>query len=124
MSIERIKRHFDFIEMKDTNTKAFTHSFVLQIRPNDKGITRVGFTVSKKIAKHAVMRNHLRRQMREIVRLSPKLQELYPSHDLVLIARSEALNRTYTQLTEDFAYLLTHVKDVSNDPPREHKKHR
>ena len=116
MTLERIKRHFDFIEMKDTNTKAFTHSFVLQIRPNDKGTTRVGFTVSKKIAKHAIVRNKLRRQMREIVRLSPKLQELYPSHDLVLIARSDALNRTYQQLTEDFEYLLTHVKDISNEP--------
>lgn len=116
MTLERIKRHFDFIEMKDTNTKAFTHSFVLQIRPNDKGITRVGFTVSKKIAKQAIMRNHLRRQMREIVRLSSKLITLYPSHDLVLIARSEALNRTYQQLTEDFDYLLTHVKDMSDEP--------
>lgn len=115
MILQRIKRHFDFVEMKDTNTKAFTHSFVLQIRPNDKGITRIGFTVSKKIAKHAVMRNHLRRQMREIARLSSKLSELYPSHDLVLIARSEALNRTYQQLTEDFDYLLTHVKDVSDE---------
>ena len=113
MILERIKRHFDFIEMKDTNTKAFTHSFVLQIRPNDKGITRVGFTVSKRIAKHAVVRNRLRRQMREIVRLCPKLQELYPSHDLVLIARSEALNRTYQQLSQDFDYLLTHVKDAN-----------
>lgn len=115
MTLERIKRHFDFIEMKDTNTKAFTHSFVLQIRPNDKGTTRVGFTVSKKIAKHAIVRNKLRRQMREIVRLSSKLQELYPNHDLVLIARSGALNRTYQQLTEDFEYLLTHVKDMSNE---------
>ena len=115
MTLERIKRHFDFIEMKAANKKAFTHSFVLQIRPNDKGTTRVGFTVSKRIAKHATQRNRLRRQMREIVRLSPKLQNLYPSHDLVLIARSEALNRTYQQLTEDFEYLLTHVKDVSNE---------
>lgn len=115
MALERIKRHFDFIEMKDTNTKAFTHSFVLQIRPNDKGSTRLGFTVSKKIAKHAVVRNHLRRQMREIVRLSPKLPELYPSHDLVLIARTDALNRTYQQLSQDFEYLLTHVKDMTNE---------
>ena len=115
MTLQRIKKHFDFIEIKDTNTKAFTHSFVLQIRPNDKGTTRVGFTVSKRIAKHAVARNHLRRQMREIVRLCPKLQELYPSHDLVLIARSEALNRTYQQLNDDFNYLLTHVKDTSSE---------
>ncbi len=115
MVLERIKRHFDFVEMKDTNTKAFTHSFVLQIRCNTKNTTRVGFTVSKRIAKHAVIRNRLRRQMREIVRLSPKLIKLYPSHDLILIAKEEALNRTYQQLAQDFEYLLTHVKDFSNE---------
>jgi ribonuclease P protein component len=115
MTIQRIKRHFDFIEIRQTPTKAFTKSFVLQIRPNDKGNTRVGFTVSKKISKKAVIRNRLRRQMREIVRLSKKLPELYPSHDLVLIAREEALNRSYKELSGDFYYLLTHVKDVSNE---------
>jgi ribonuclease P protein component len=115
MTLERIKRHFDFIEIKGTNTKSFTHSFVLQIRPNDKGVTRVGFTVSKKIAKHAVVRNRLRRQMREIVRLCPTLQEKYPSHDLILIAREEALNRPYQQLTEDFEYLLTHFHKMDDE---------
>ena len=121
MTLEHIKKHFDFVKIKDTNTKAFTHSFVLQIRPNDKGITRVGFTVSKRIAKHAVVRNRLRRQMREIVRLCHKLQELYPSHDLVLIARSEALNRTYQQLSDDFNYLLTHVKDTSDESDKNNR---
>ena len=111
----RMKRHFDFLEMKDTKIKAFTKSFVLQVRPNDKGQTCVGFTVSKKISKKAVVRNRLRRQMREIVRLSPDLQIKYPSHDVILIAREEALNRDYHQLTKDFAYLLDHVREVTND---------
>ena len=115
MTLVRIKRHFDFLEMRDAPTKAFTKSFVLQVRPNDKGVTRAGFTVSKKISKLAVVRNRLRRQMREIVRLSPDLQTKYPSHDVVLIARSEALNRDFSQLTKDFTYLLTHVHEVVDD---------
>lgn len=115
MTLVRIKRHFDFLEMKDTKTKAFTKSFVLQVRPNELGQTRTGLTVSKKISKKAVVRNRLRRQMREIVRLSPELQVKYPSHDVVLIAREEALNRDYQQLTKDFAYLLDHVHEVTND---------
>ena len=102
MTLVRIKRHLDFLEMRETKTKAFTKSFVLQVRPNDKGVTRVGFTVSKKISKLAVVRNRLRRQMREIVRLSPDLQRKYPSHDVILIARSEVLTRDYHQLVHDF----------------------
>ena len=114
MTLVRIKRHFDFLEMREATLKAFTHSFVLQVRPNQQGKTRIGFTVSKKISKLAVVRNRLRRQMREIARLSPNLQEKYPSHDLILIARSEALNRDFQQLTKDFAYLLAHVHEVTD----------
>ena len=115
MTLARIKRHFDFLEMRDAPFKAFTKSFVLQMRPNNKNETRVGFTVSKKIAKLAVIRNRLRRQMREIARLSPTLQEKYPSHDFVFIAREEALNRPYSQLTEDFEYLLTHFHQMDDE---------
>ena len=115
MGLIRIKRHFDFVEMKNAPFKAFTKSFVLQMRPNEKKTTRVGFTVSKKIAKSAVVRNRLRRQMREIVRLSPDLQQKYPSHDLILLARSEALEHSFSELTSDFAYLLTHVHQVSDE---------
>ena len=125
MTLVRIKRHFDFLEMRDTKTKAFTKSFVLQVRPNEKNETRTGLTVSKKISKKAVVRNRLRRQMNEIMRLSPDLQIKYPSHDVILIAREEALNRDYHQLTCDFAYLLDHVHEVTYDPKeQEHKKHR
>ena len=115
MPLVRLKRHFDFVEMREAPFKAFTKSFVLQMRPNDKNETRVGFTVSKKISKKAVVRNKLRRQMREIVRLSPTLQEKYPSHDLILIARSEALMRPYQQLTQDFDYLLTHLHKMDDE---------
>ena len=115
MPLVRIKRHFDFVEMRNAPFKAFTKSFVLQMRPNEKNETRVGFTVSKKIDKRAVVRNKLRRQMREIVRLSPTLLEKYPSHDLILIAREEALNRPYSQLTADFEYLLTHFHQMDDE---------
>ena len=115
MTLIRIKRHFDFVEMRNAPFKAFTKSFVLQMRPNKKNETRVGFTVSKKIAKSAVVRNRLRRQMREIVRLSSALQEKYSSHDLILIAREEALNRSYSQLTADFEYILTHLHEVNDE---------
>jgi len=115
MTLVRMKRHLDFVEMRNAPTKAFAKSFVLQVRPNDQGITRTGFTVSKKISKSAVVRNRLRRQMREIVRLSPEAQEKYPSHDLILVARNEALSRDYQQLSKDFSYLLNHVHEVADD---------
>ena len=109
MVLQRLKRHFDFIEMRDAPFKAFSHSFVLQMRPNDLNVTRVGFTVSKKISKFATQRNYLRRKLKEVVRLHPRLQDDYSSNDFVLIARKEALNRSYQELAKDFDYVLAHL---------------
>ena len=115
MVIQRLKRHFDFLEMRDTPLKAFTRTFVLQMRKNNKNQTRFGFTISKKISKLAVERNRLRRQMREIVRLNADITKQYPSHDFVLIARKEALNHSYQELERDFQYLLTHLETEIKD---------
>ena len=115
MVVKRLKKHFDFIEMRNAPFKSFTHTFVLQMRPNSLQQTRFGYTVSKKISKLATSRNRLRRQMREIVRLSTNLIGKYPSHDFVLIARKDALEHTYKELSKDFEYLLAHMKSQENN---------
>lgn len=115
MAVEKLKKHFDFMELKDTPFKSFTRHLVLQMKPNTLGNTRFGYTVSKKISKLATDRNRLRRQMRNIVRLHPQISNLYPSHDFVLIARKSALDCTYQELAKDFDYLLTHIQEKDSN---------
>lgn len=62
-------------------------------------LIRVGFSISKKVG-GAVVRNRLRRRLREICRLH--LDHLKAGWDLVLVARSEAGNTTYSELLEAF----------------------
>ncbi|MBP5343631.1 MAG: ribonuclease P protein component [Alphaproteobacteria bacterium] len=109
MPLKSLKRHFDFVEMRDAPFKAFSRTFVLQMRPNTLNVTRFGFTVSKKISKLATKRNYLRRTLREIVRHHPSVIQDYPSNDFVLIARKEALERSYQELARDFDYILAHL---------------
>ena len=61
---------------------------------------RVGFTVSKKVHKRAVVRNRIKRRLREIIRREAR-EWLRPGHDYVIVARREALELTYARLCEE-----------------------
>ena len=61
------------------------------------GRGRVGLTVSKKVG-NAVVRNAVKRRLREALRLH---QELWRARDVVVVARPEAAGRSFTELEAD-----------------------
>ncbi|MBE6933882.1 MAG: ribonuclease P protein component [Ruminococcaceae bacterium] len=74
--------------------------FVLYAHPNRLGQNRVGITVSKKLG-HAVVRNRVRRRLREIYRLHES--RFLPGWDIVVVARSRCVNADFQDLQR--AYL-------------------
>ena len=75
---------------------------VIYCRRNGSQENRIGFTVSKKLG-HAVVRNRVRRRLREIYRLHEA--EFRPGVDLVVVARSRAVQATYARLERSFLTL-------------------
>ncbi len=73
---------------------------VLYARPNRTATNRVGITASKKLGK-AVVRNRVRRRLREIYRLNEEL--FSPGWDIVVVARSRSVAADFHQLAD--AYL-------------------
>ena len=73
---------------------------VLYTRPNRTSTNRVGLTVSKKLGK-AVVRNRVRRRLREIYRLHEG--QFAPGWDIVVVARSRCVGADYEKMTA--AYL-------------------
>lgn len=75
---------------------------VLYARKNSLGINRVGITVSKKLG-HAVVRNRVRRRLREVYRLHEEL--FAPGWDIVVVARSRCIGADFQKLTQSYLSL-------------------
>ena len=73
---------------------------VLYCRRNGTQENRIGLTVSAKLG-HAVVRNRVRRRLREIYRLHES--QFQPGWDIVVVARSRAVDAPYKKL--EYAYL-------------------
>ncbi len=65
--------------------------------------TRIGITVGKRVG-GAVVRNRVKRRMREVLRL--RYSRIAPGWDLVFIARPRAANASYDDLAAAVADLL------------------
>ena len=72
----------------------------MYVRRNRLGENRVGITVSKKLGK-AVVRNRVRRRLREVYRLHES--RFLPGWDIVVVARGRAVDVSFSELTR--AYL-------------------
>ena len=75
---------------------------VLYARKNRTNGNRVGITVSKKLGK-AHIRNRIRRRIREVYRLNE--DRFRPGWDIVVVARSKALDAPFDKLTESYLSL-------------------
>lgn len=80
--------------------------FVLHYRPGSTGIARLGFVVAKKLAKHAVTRNLLKRLGREHFR---HVRASLPAHDMALRLAQKVDSATRAQLREDIASLFARL---------------
>jgi ribonuclease P protein component len=81
---EHLRRPADFQAVYDRRRSAADETLVVYARENGLPFSRVGLSVSRKFG-GAVVRNHIRRLMREAYRLGK--EELPTGFDLVLIPR-------------------------------------
>lgn len=82
----RLLRPADFAALRENSQRVSTRHFTAQYRPASAG-ARLGMAVSRKVSKLAVVRNRIRRQIRETFRLT---RALLPTTDILVIARPSA----------------------------------
>lgn len=93
--------------------------FVLQAAPLPPDLTfptiRVGFTVSRKVG-NAVVRNRVRRRLREVARLEIPGQAR-SDLDYVLVGRQAALGRDFGVLRQELHEALKRLKALAVATP-------
>ncbi len=94
-----LKKNSDFRRLYSKGKSAVTPHMVVYCRRNRLGLNRLGYTVSVKLG-HAVVRNRVRRRLREIYRLNASA--LKSGYDIVIVARSRCVESDYAAMDKAF----------------------
>ena len=98
-STTTVKENYEFRRMYAKGKSGVSSCLVVYYRKNRLGHNRLGVTVSTKLG-HAVVRNRVRRRIREIFRLSQgKMKQGY---DIIVVARTRAAHADYWELKRAF----------------------
>jgi ribonuclease P protein component len=117
----RLRRRSEFLRVQDKGMKIPADcllALVLPARPAVGSpasapnpvpvpVTRVGFTVSTKVG-NAVVRNRIRRRLRELFR--KRRQDFPKGLDMVLVARQSAAEADLARLTSSFERVVVELK--------------
>jgi ribonuclease P protein component len=101
----RLTRPEQYRTVYDAGSSAADRILVLRAIANGLEVSRFGISVSKKVG-NAVVRNRVKRLLREILRLSPVM----PGWDFIIIARRTSAESHYHQLEKSAHSLLTRLK--------------
>ncbi len=104
----RIHTDQDIKELVQTGKTFFLPQLTIKYAPNNDGVTKVGFIVSSKVDKKAVVRHRLTRRMREASRRL--LDDIRPGYSLLIIAKKAAIELSFEDLSKQLIFAFSQMK--------------
>lgn len=103
---ERIRKRKDFLFLYKKGNRYRGRYFSLIYLPNNLEFCRMAVVASKKIG-NAVMRNRIKRWMRDLFRRNKDL--LKNPVDIIIVAKKEAQDASWSKLKEDYVAAIETV---------------
>lgn len=118
MPMETIKNRGDFLSATAKGKRFSTGTIILQMlhraETHQAGpAPRFGFTVTKKMG-NAVIRNRIKRRLREAVRKIAPSHAL-SGHDYVLISRQKMIDCPFTDVLRDMEFAFSRIPTMKDN---------
>jgi len=86
----------------------FLPEFIIKYQKTKEKPSKIGFVVSTKVDKKAVVRNRIKRQMREAI--NSFLPNIKDDYSILIIARKKALELEFVIIVKQFKFALAKMK--------------
>lgn len=106
--VDRLKKRSEFLTAQRSGHKVVAKTIIVELARNRTDDIRVGFTVSKRVSKLAVIRNRIKRRLRAAA--DEAIPEIgIEGFDYVIVGRLSALNNDFETILKDLRYAVNRL---------------
>ncbi|MFH1405313.1 MAG: ribonuclease P protein component [Patescibacteria group bacterium] len=104
----RLRNDKDIKTLFDKGKSVFDVYCALRMKKNNISTSRFAVIVGTKVSKSAVIRNKLKRQVREAIH--PHVQEIVGGYDIAMIIQKKAVGRKFSEIQDHVLSVLKKAK--------------
>lgn len=110
--INRLKKRYQFNYVYKSGEHFSGEHIVLYVVSSKTKNIKVGLAVTRKIG-HAVVRNRVRRRLREIIK--KQVPNLKQNYNIIVVARENVINASFEKLTNEFIKLIKKANLIKDE---------
>jgi len=107
----RLTKEKDFQKIFKSGKSLFSTILRLKVLPNSLSLSRFAIVVSGKVSKKAIIRNRLKRQISEVIRLN--LNSIKKGYDIVVIVKPDMIGKSYEEIEKTVKISLAKLGLIS-----------